>query len=529
MLNVLHDLLQTQALASPTKNAVGVNGHWLSYQTLSANCMYMSHALLHIGISSQQRVAVYLPKTIEAIVSYFSTSMAGGIFVPINPILKAPQVSHILSNCSATLLITNAARLNQLPIDTLNELANIIIIDSKNDVTRTHDITATIWHWSDLITAQHSASLPVVIDTDIAAIFYTSGSTGQAKGVVLSHQNMVMGAKSVAQYLPCSSTDVMLALQPLSFDYGFSQLTIALLVGASCYLLDYVFPQDVFTTIAQQKITTLALVPPLWVKLAQQNWPNGIGSQIRYFCNTGGAMPTTTLELLLEKMPNAAPYLMYGLTEAFRSCYLPPEEIATRPSSFGKAIPNEKISVINEQGQECAPFEPGELVHQGALVAQGYWNDAKRTQERFKPAPNALAQVPSTRMAVWSGDIVEKDEQGFLYFIGRKDDMIKTSGYRVSPAEVEQQLFNMPCIEEAIVFGIPHPILGQAIAAVVKTAAQLTVADIQYYCRQHMANYMVPTVVEFSENLPRNGNGKFDRNYWQQKLNTMFINTAEQQ
>jgi len=528
MLNLLHNLLLQGAKKFPSANAVGCKNTWLTYQELATSCLQISHCFSALNVVQGQRIAVYLPKTIESVLSYFSISLCGGIFVPVNPILKSRQVSHILHDCDAKILITNQARFSSFTPAEIATLDHVILIDGHSKELA----EVTLWSWHDFITQplNQPQILPQLLDTDIAAIFYTSGSTGHPKGVVLSHNNLITGAQSVSAYLPCVSSDKMLAVLPFSFDYGFSQLTVAFSVGASCYLTEYVFTQELFKVILQQEITTLALVPPLWITLANCKWPDKVGNQIRYFCNTGGSMPTTTLNTLRQVMPNAKPYLMYGLTEAFRSCYLPPEEIDKRPTSFGHAIPNARIMVINEDGAECAPHEHGELVHCGPLVSQGYWNDHEKTQQRFKIAPHQLNEQPLTELAVWSGDMVKKDEDGYLYFVGRKDDMIKTSGYRVSPQEVEDTLFHIEEIKEVVIIGVPHPTLGQALIAIVIPQDDSTsTLDISRQSRELLPNYMLPAQVVLTNNLPRNSNGKFDRGYWQTKYKNIYLENIDKE
>ncbi|MDB5893279.1 MAG: acyl-CoA ligase (AMP-forming), exosortase system-associated, partial [Rhodoferax sp.] len=357
-----------------------------------------------------------------------------------------------------------------------------------------------------------------VIDVDMAAILYTSGSTGKPKGVVLSHRNMVAGAKSVASYLRNHADDTLLAALPLSFDAGFSQLTTAFHAGARVVLLNYLMPRDVLKAMEREKVTGLTDVPPLYNQLTHLEWPKPIGDHLRYFANTGGRMPGETLTLLRERVPKAQPFLMYGLTEAFRSTYLPPDEVDRRPDSIGKAIPNAEILVLREDGSPCAPDEPGELVHRGALVGMGYWNDAEKTAERYKllaaDAPGRQAGLQLPEYAVFSGDTVRQDAEGFLYFIGRRDEMIKSSGYRISPTEVEEVLYATRLVGECVAFGVEHPTWGQAVQ-VIATApdgAMLDTAALLAACRSRMPAYMVPAGVEVVGGpLPRNPNGKIDR------------------
>ena len=359
-----------------------------------------------------------------------------------------------------------------------------------------------------------------VIDTDVLAILYTSGSTGKPKGVVLSHRNMVAGAQSVASYLGNTADDVILAALPLSFDAGFSQLTTAFSVGARAVLLNYLMPRDVLRAMEREQVTGLTAVPPLYMQLAAiPEWPASINQNLRYFANTGGRMPRETLQTLRARVPSAQPFLMYGLTEAFRSTYLPPEEVDRRPDSIGKAIPNAEILVLREDGTECAPDEQGELVHRGALVGLGYWGDPAKTAERYKPLPLGAggreAGLVLPEMAVFSGDTVRRDAEGFLYFIGRRDEMIKTSGYRVSPTEVEEVLYATQLVGECAAFGVDHPQLGQAIAVVLTPpsgADDVDVPALLALCKQRMPAYMVPASVQVRPGpLPRNPNGKIDR------------------
>jgi acyl-CoA ligase (AMP-forming) (exosortase A-associated) len=352
----------------------------------------------------------------------------------------------------------------------------------------------------------------------MAAILYTSGSTGRPKGVVLSHRNLVAGAKSVASYLQNSAQDVLLAALPLSFDAGFSQLTTAFHAGARVVLLNYLLPRDLLKTMDREGVTGLTAVPPLYIQLAQLDWPEGVRSTLRYFANTGGRLPHETLQALRARVPRAKPFLMYGLTEAFRSTYLPPEEVDRRPDSIGQAIPNAEILVLREDGSPCAPDEPGELVHRGALVGLGYWNDAAKTAERYRPlgagTPGRQTGLMLPEIAVFSGDTVRQDAEGFLYFVGRRDEMIKTSCYRVSPTEVEEVLYATQMVGECVAFGVEHATLGQAIQVVATPAdgAKVSPAGLLEACRLHMPGYMVPAGIALVQGpLPRNPNGKLDR------------------
>ena len=469
MTGLLHEFILASAGRASAAIALREAGKEVTYGDVARNIASASNLLLSLGLERRERVAVYMEKRIDTVVALFSAAAVGGVFVPVNPLLKAEQVAHILKDCNVRVLVTSPERLELLRpvLAGCHDLRTVIIC---GDAMPAALDGVNMANWSERATAP-AASPHRVIDADMAAILYTSGSTGRPKGVVLSHRNLVAGAESVSHYLENHAGDRILSVLPLSFDYGLSQLTTAFKVGACVVLMNYLFPRDVLRMLEKEKITGLAAVPPLWVQLAQLDWPAGIDDHLRYITNSGGAMPTATLAALRARSPKTKPYLMYGLTEAFRSTYLPPEEIDRRPESMGKAIPNAEIMVVREDGTPCAPGEPGELVHRGIHVALGYWNDPEKTAERYKPAPGQLAGLPIPEMAVWSGDTVKMDDEGFLYFVGRRDEMIKTSGYRVSPTEIEEIVYATELATEVVALGVSHPVLGQAVVLVVYSPA----------------------------------------------------------
>ncbi len=505
---LLHELITEQAARAPETPALSHKKDCLDYASLAAMVTATANGLLELGLQAGERVAVYLPKMPQTVAAMFGASAAGGVFVPVNPQLKPTQVGYILRDCNVRVLVTSPDRAAQLTA-TLAECPDLrTVVLSHGDGDRLDDFPLPVHRW-DALGAAPAASPHPRIDADIAAILYTSGSTGRPKGVVLSHRNMLAGAESVATYLENRADDRLLAVLPFSFDYGLSQLTTAFHVGASVVLMDYLLPRDVIRAVARHRITGLAAVPPLWNQLAELDWPEETRG-LRYITNSGGAMPIATTQRLRDALPDTKIYLMYGLTEAFRSSYLPPEEVERRPDSMGKAIPNAELMVVRADGSECAPNEPGELVHRGALVALGYWNDPKKTAERFKPAPGQPAGLPLPEIAVWSGDQVRRDEEGYLYFIGRNDEMIKTSGYRVSPSEVEEVLYSSGLVGEAVAIGLPHPRIGQGIL-VVCTAEQPDEDGLLLHCKRELPTFMVPHAIRYLDSLPRNPNGKIDR------------------
>src|SRR5882762_2396494 len=509
---LIHDLLLGSARGNPRREALTYQGGRLDYGALAALVVDSAAGLLNLKLGRSERVAVYLEKRPETVIAMLGAAAAGGVFVPVNPLLKPDQVAYILRDCNVRILVTSVERLSLLApvLPDCHDLHAVIVVGGRAEPVRGLDIVA----WEDALYGSGKARPHRVIDTDMAAILYTSGSTGKPKGVVLSHRNMVAGARSVAQYLENSEDDRILSALPLSFDAGFSQLTTAFHVGARVTLINYLVPRDIITAVAKERITGLTAVPPLWIQLAQLEWPEAARASLRYIANTGGRMPKATLDLLRAALPKTQAFLMYGLTESFRSTFLPPSELDRRPDSIGKAIPNAEVLVVREDGAPCAPGEPGELVHRGALVSLGYWNDPEKTAERFKPAPGRPPGLVMPEIAVWSGDTVRMDEEGFLYFVSRRDEMIKTSGYRVSPTEVEEVVYATGLVGEAAALGIAHPVLGQAIVVVATDPAngRLDTDELLVQCRQRLPAFMVPSRVIVSKaSLPRNPNGKIDR------------------
>jgi acyl-CoA ligase (AMP-forming) (exosortase A-associated) len=530
MTELIHELAVRQAMRRPDHQALRLKAAALDYGALAEAMHLFASSLIELGLQRQERVAIFLPKQFETVIAMFGTAAAGCVFVPVNPLLKPTQVEHIVNDCNVRVLVTSPERLAAL-IEILPKCPDLrhLIVVGDAAVSPALPSSLNVAPWSALLSADNRRSPHRVIDVDMAAILYTSGSTGKPKGVVLSHRNMVTGAHSVARYLENTPEDRLLAVLPFSFDYGFSQLSTAFHVGANVVLLDYLVPRDVLKALVREHITGLAGVPPLWVQLAELEWPATITEHLRYITNSGGAMPRVILDKLRAALPRTKPFLMYGLTEAFRSTYLPPAEVDRRPDSMGKAIPNAEILVVRPDGTPCAPNEPGELVHRGSLVALGYWNDPQKTAERFKPLPSAQKGLVLTEIAVWSGDTVRMDEEGFLYFIGRSDEMIKSSGYRVSPTEVEEVAFATGLVADAAAIGVPHPALGQAVVIVV-TPAPGKSADKEALLeafRKELPMFMVPHHVEWRESLPRNPNGKYDRPKLAAELKSLFAEATQ--
>jgi len=464
-----------------------------SFADLDAGVGRLASWLLdHVG-GAGERVASWTAKTRAACLMPLAAARAGLIHVPINPLLKGAQAAHILADSGAKLLVTNAARAAMLG-------------DRRPSEYVVQDLKIA----EEVLDSDGRGLSPSAADPDdLAAILYTSGSTGRPKGVMLSHANLWLGAESVASYLKLTPDDRVLGVLPLSFDYGQNQLLSTWYAGAAVAPLDYLAPRDVVKAVARHRITTLAGVPPLWVQLVESDWPADTAARLRRLTNSGGALTPSLIAAMRATFPNADIYPMYGLTEAFRSTYLDPSLVASHPTSMGRAIPHAEILVCRADGSVTADDEPGELVHAGPLVAKGYWRDAGRTAERFRPAPPASTYGGT---AVWSGDTVRRDKDGLLTFVGRDDAMIKTAGNRVSPTEVEDVAVASGLVHEAVAFGVPDTRLGAAIVLIVRGAgAAADEEGLAAYLRQNLPNFMQPQAIEWRDALPRNPNGKLDR------------------
>ncbi|MGN3973115.1 acyl-CoA ligase (AMP-forming), exosortase A system-associated [Tsuneonella sp. SYSU-LHT278] len=439
------------------------------------------------------RIASWAAKGETTCLLPLACARAGMVHVPINPLLKRMQVAHILADSGAVMLVGTRARLDSLePGDVPGHCAMIC--------------EAAIWDGAEgCDPIGPSAEDP----GKVAAILYTSGSTGKPKGVMLSHANMWLGAVSVAHYLDMAPDDVTLAVLPLSFDYGQNQLFSTWYAGGCVVPLDYLVPRDVVKACARHGVTTLAAVPPLWLQLAEIDWPEHAAAPLRRLTNSGGALTEPLVRALRQTFPQARLFPMYGLTEAFRSTYLDPALVDTHPTSMGRAIPFAEIVVVADDGTVAADGEEGELVHAGPLVALGYWKDEVRTAERFRPAPDASH---SGGMAVWSGDRVRREADGLLYFVGRRDAMIKSAGNRISPQEIEDAAIASGLAAEAVAVGVPDKRLGQAVCLAVRPVGAFDEDALRKALGATLPNFMQPKIIRQYAEMPRNPNGKLDRN-----------------
>ena len=457
-------------------------------------------AVLAGWLSSQlcpgDRVASWAAKGELTCLLPLAAARAGVIHVPVNPLLKRAQVAHILADSGAQLLLATKARAGTLEDGD---------VPAGCRTVEEGEVFALAEEGGERLPASRNDP------DDLAAILYTSGSTGKPKGVMLSHANLWLGAASVARYLCLADDDVTLAVLPLSFDYGQNQLLSTWFAGGCVVPLDYLFPRDVAKACDRHGVTTLAAVPPLWVQLTETDWSEGAVRAMRRLTNSGGALTRDLVAELRRLFPAARLFPMYGLTEAFRSTYLDPELVDNHPTSMGQAIPFAEILVIGDDGEVAGPGEEGELVHCGPLVAQGYWKDEGRTAERFRPAPSASIYGG---VAVWSGDRVVRDADGLLYFVGRRDAMIKSAGNRISPQEIESAAIATGLVVEAVAIGVPDKQLGHAIHLVSRPAsvgAQEAESELRRRLARELPNFMQPHHYHWRETMPLNPNGKIDR------------------
>ncbi|MDX2165627.1 MAG: AMP-binding protein [Deltaproteobacteria bacterium] len=508
MTALLHTLLERAASRAPGRLALVDGARRVAYRDFAAAARRGAAVLRAHGLAAGDRVAVYLEKSCEESTAIFATSLAGGVIVPVNPLLRPRQVAHILADCGVHTLITTGRRHAELggALDGLAALRRILLVDREASVADERLVPDAF--------AQPRAAAPAPPrhPHDLAAILYTSGSTGLPKGAMLSHAGLLAGSRIVCRYLGIRDSDRILSVLPFSFDYGLNQLLTAVEREATTVLLSFRFGNEIARAIHDQQATALAGVPGLWALLsdAAPAFRSQALPSLRYLTNSGGVVPLDTLARIRAAQPHADFILMYGFTEAFRSTYLPAAELDRRPTSIGKAIPETEVFLVDEHDRPCRPGEAGILVHDGPTIFLGYWGRAAETRAVLRPHP--FRPAGAGHLVCYSGDRVRMDEDGFFYFVGRDDAMIKSAGYRISPTEVETVLLEAAAVREAAVIGLPHPVLGQAIRAFVapRDPTAFDPDALLAFCAERMPRYMVPASVEVVEALPRTAHGKVD-------------------
>ena len=511
---LLHHLLMESARRFPGKEALVHNRERLTYAQALQRVTGLALSLRRAGVERGNRVGIYLDPGIPQVISIFAATMAGGVVVPINTQLVANQVHHIGSDCRISVFITSENKLSSLRahLEAISSLRFVIVV---GDPQAAGGFPA--YDFDTLCECDGTSSCAdIAISKDLAAILYTSGSTGKPKGVMLSHANLLAGAMIVSTYLDIAGSDRLLGVLPLTFDAGLNQLTTAFQQGATLVLINFLFARQIVEMLAAERITGLAGVPTVWTMLTQptSTLHKAALPDLRYITNTGGAMPQSALRTLRSVLPTTRIFLMYGLTEAFRSTYLPPDELDRRPTSMGKAIPDTEILVLNEHGERCTPGEIGELVHRGPTVSMGYWGNPEATARVLRPNPLAPPEVGDVERVCYSGDLVKTDEDGFLYYVGRRDTMIKSSGFRISPTEVEEVAFRSGKIRHAAAIGVPDDLLGQAVKLFIvprdDKSSEIDKLALLDFCGEHLPRYMVPKFVEVLNELPVTSSGKVD-------------------
>jgi amino acid adenylation domain-containing protein len=512
---LIHDFLKNSAERFPGKTALVCGDRRMTYAELDEMSRCLAGALLGLGLRRQDRVVIFLDNSIEAVVSLFGVLMSGGVFVMLNPGMKSKKLGYILKNSEAWGIIAHWSRLPIVQEAALEAsgLGQVIGVGTPGGSDQSKSPSSPPVHpWQDLISNGSSAGDTVghpVIDVDLATIIYTSGSTGEPKGVVSAHYNVAAAARSITQYLENTPDDIILNTLPLSFDYGLYQVLMAALFGGTVVLeTSFAFPYRVLERLVQEQVTGFPIVPTMAALLLQmQDLARFDFSALRYISNTAAALPVPHIRRLMDIFPRQRIYSMYGLTECKRVAYMPPEKLAERPGSVGIPMPNCEAFVVDESGREVGANQVGELVIRGANVMQGYWNSPEETAKRFQPGRYRADAM------LYSGDLFRKDEEGFLYFVARKGDMIKTKGERVSPKEIENVVCEMEGVAEAAVIGVADNILGEAVKlfVVVNGAKDLTENAVLKYCKSQLEPFMIPKFIEFRDSLPKTASGKIDK------------------
>jgi amino acid adenylation domain-containing protein len=506
---LVQDFLQNSADRLPEKIALICEDQRLTYAEIERMANRLANALRAQGVKRGDRVAIYLPNSVASVVSIFAALKAGGVFVVINSTTKQDKLVSILNNCRATALVTSS-RNSELAraVSAAVPSIGVCVLSGPVPQDLLQDANAAIQYYEN-IQRDYPATRPaqVNIDLDLACLIYTSGSTGEPKGVMSDHSNVVFAASSIIEYLENVESDIVIGMLPLSFDYGLYQLLMVFKFGGTLVLeRSFTYPAAILKRIQDERVTGFPGVPTIYAMLLQMDLSEFDLSSLRYLSNTAAALPPSHIQQLRAKFPWATVYSMYGLTETKRTLYLPPEQLDRRADSVGIPIPGTECWVVDEQGNRLPPGWVGELVVRGRHVMRGYWEDAAMTALRYRPGI-----LPGERLC-YTGDLFRMDEEGFFYFVGRKDDIIKTRGEKVAPKEIEATLYRLNGIIEAAVVGVPDPVLGEAVkAVVVADRSMLSEAQILAHCRANLEDFMVPQVVEIRDELPKTPSGKIDK------------------
>ena len=505
--------LENSARLYPDKVALICGNERLTYRQIENAANESARALIQAGVQRGDRVVTFLPNSKEAVIAIFATLKAGAVFVVLNPTTKPDKLTYILNNCRATAMVTWGARITS-DTDIWAEtphLRSVFMLGASEAQTKAAESAGKrLISFEDVRRGTADIQPPDnrCIDIDLAALIYTSGSTGRPKGVMVTHLNIVSAATSITTYLENKHDDVVINMLPLAFDYGLYQLLMMFKVGGTLVLHDsFAFPNVVIEKVIREGVTGFPIVPTISAMLLQMDLSKYAFPKLRYISNTAAALPVEHIRKLRELFPRVKLYSMYGLTECKRVSYLPPEQLDIRPASVGRGMPNEEVYIVDGDGRRVGPNIVGELVIRGANVMKGYWELPEETDRCLKPGP-----LPGEKV-LHSGDLFRSDEEGYLYFVGRKDDIIKTRGEKVSPREVEDAIYALEGVAEVAVIGVPDAILGNAIMAVLtlRPGAQITKQDVLRHCSARLEDFMMPKIVEFRVSMPKTESGKISK------------------
>ena len=508
---LLHDFLSRSAARLPDKVALVCQKQRVTYAEIHARSNALAHALVHKGVQRGDRVVVFADNTVETVVSFWAVLKANAVVSIVNPLTKADKLRYLLDDCRASALITDG-HLTRVFADVAASSKHLrtVIVSGRYDEAALASLPG-VTPWDDALAAGDRETAPArrAIDIDLAAIIYTSGSTGDPKGVMLTHRNMLTAGTSVSTYLEMSEDDVVLDVLPVSFDYGLYQMIMTFRLGGRLVLeRSFTYPAQVLKNLVEEGVTAFPGVPTIFAILGElKNLGDYDFSGVRFVTNTAAALPVKHIELLQKIFPAARIFSMYGLTECKRCTYLPPSDVSRKPASVGIAIPNTELWVVDEHDNKVGPGEVGQLVIRGATVMAGYWEKPEQTAKKLRPGP-----LPGERV-LYTGDYCKLDEEGYLYFVGRMDDVIKSRGEKVAPKEVENALVHIPGVKEVAVIGIPDAILGQAVKAFVVPEQGVTLTEKQIIAeaQQRLENFMVPKVVQIVDDLPKTTTGKIKK------------------
>jgi amino acid adenylation domain-containing protein len=509
----VEQFLENSARHHPDKVALICGNERLTYRQIEVGANELAHALIQAGVQRGDRVVTFLPNSKEAVLAIFATLKAGAVFVVLNPTTKPDKLAYILNNCRASAMITWGGRIasdTNIWTETPNLHSVFVLGASETQIGAIESAGKKMISLADVQQGAKDIRPPAkrCIDIDLAALIYTSGSTGRPKGVMVTHLNIVSAATSITTYLENTVDDVVINMLPLAFDYGLYQLLMMFKVSGTLVLHDsFAFPNVVIEKVIREGVTGFPIVPTVSAILLQMDLSKYAFPSLRYITNTAAALPTEHIRKLRGLFPQAKLYSMYGLTECKRVSYLPPDQVDIRPASVGRGMPNEEIYIVDEDGHRVGPDVVGELVIRGANVMKGYWELPEETDRCLKPGP-----LPGEKV-LYSGDLFRSDEEGYLYFVGRRDDIIKTRGEKVSPREVEDAIYALEGVAEVAVIGVPDPILGNAIKAVLtlRPGVQVTKQDVLRHCSTRLEDFMMPKIVEFRISMPKTESGKISK------------------